>query len=91
MNLKYYIVLKGVLPGGKCFNKRKQVTPVQAALKFILKTKMEMLTKIWDAIFEAGKAAGIKQAWNKDTLRLEMGFCLYGNDIDDTHHRWKLV
>ena len=42
--------------------------------------------KIWDAIFEAGKAAGIKPIGlgARDTLRLEMGFCLYGNDIDDT-------
>ena len=42
--------------------------------------------KIWDAIFEAGSAAGIKPIGlaARDTLRLEMGFCLYGNDIDDT-------
>jgi aminomethyltransferase len=43
-------------------------------------------TAIWDAIFEAGKAEGIKAVGlgARDTLRLEMGFCLYGNDIDDT-------
>jgi aminomethyltransferase len=42
--------------------------------------------KIWDAIFEAGKEFGIKPIGlgARDTLRLEMGFCLYGNDIDDT-------
>ncbi|MFX4481869.1 hypothetical protein ABTA99_19560, partial [Acinetobacter baumannii] len=42
--------------------------------------------KIWDAIFEAGKEAGIKPIGlgARDTLRLEMGYCLYGNDIDDT-------
>ncbi|UZR94803.1 glycine cleavage system aminomethyltransferase GcvT [Chondrinema litorale] len=42
--------------------------------------------KVWDAIFEAGKDAGIKPVGlaARDTLRLEMGFCLYGNDIDDT-------
>lgn len=43
-------------------------------------------TAIWDAIFEAGKAEGIKAIGlgARDTLRLEMGFCLYGNDIDDS-------
>ena len=42
--------------------------------------------KIWNAIFEAGAAYGIQPIGlgARDTLRLEMGFCLYGNDIDDT-------
>lgn len=42
--------------------------------------------KIWDSIFTAGEAFGIKPIGlgARDTLRLEMGFCLYGNDIDDT-------
>lgn len=41
---------------------------------------------IWNAIFEAGKQEGIKPIGlgARDTLRLESGFCLYGNDIDDT-------
>ncbi len=41
--------------------------------------------KIWEAIFEAGKDCGIKPIGlgARDTLRLEKGFCLYGNDIDD--------
>ena len=42
--------------------------------------------KIWNAIFEAGKEFGIQAIGlgARDTLRLEMGYCLYGNDIDDT-------
>lgn len=46
----------------------------------------EHAEKIWEAIFEAGKEFGIKPIGlgARDTLRLEMGFCLYGNDIDDT-------
>jgi aminomethyltransferase len=42
--------------------------------------------KVWNAIFEAGKDVNIKPIGlgARDTLRLEMGFCLYGNDIDDT-------
>ena len=41
---------------------------------------------IWDAIFDAGAEFDIKPVGlgARDTLRLEMGFCLYGNDIDDT-------
>jgi aminomethyltransferase len=42
--------------------------------------------QIWDAIFKAGKEEGVKPIGlaARDTLRLEMGYCLYGNDIDDT-------
>ena len=42
--------------------------------------------RIWNAVFEAGAEFGIKPIGlgARDTLRLEMGFCLYGNDIDDT-------
>ncbi len=43
---------------------------------------------MWDALFEAGKEFGIAPIGlgARDTLRLEMGFCLYGNDIDATTH-----
>lgn len=42
--------------------------------------------KVWQKVFDAGKESGIKPIGlgARDTLRLEMGFCLYGNDIDDT-------
>ena len=46
----------------------------------------EHADKIWDAIFETGKEFDVKPIGlgARDTLRLEKGFCLYGNDIDDT-------
>jgi aminomethyltransferase len=46
----------------------------------------EEADKIWKAVMEAGAEYGIKPIGlaARDTLRLEMGFCLYGNDIDDT-------
>ena len=48
--------------------------------------KNDAAEKIWDAIFTAGKSLGLKPAGlaARDTLRLEMGYCLYGNDIDDS-------
>lgn len=48
--------------------------------------KNEDADKLWNAVFEAGKEFGIKPIGlgARDTLRLEMGFCLYGNDINDT-------
>jgi len=46
----------------------------------------EAAPQVWDAVFAAGASFGIKPIGlaARDTLRLEMGFCLYGNDIDDT-------
>ena len=53
---------------------------------FELYFRNEAGQKIWNSIFEAGKEFGIKPIGlaARDTLRLEMGYCLYGNDIDDT-------
>lgn len=53
---------------------------------FELYVKNEHALTLWNKVFEAGKAEGIKPIGlgARDTLRLEMGFCLYGNDIDDT-------
>lgn len=53
---------------------------------FEIYCKNEQVESIWNAVFEAGKAFGIAPIGlaARDTLRLEMGYCLYGNDIDDT-------
>ena len=53
---------------------------------FELYVNKSFARKIWDDLFNAGKDAAIKPIGlgARDTLRLEMGFCLYGNDIDDT-------
>ena len=53
---------------------------------FEIYVKNENAAKVFDAIFEAGEPQGIKPIGlgARDTLRLEKGFCLYGNDIDDT-------
>jgi aminomethyltransferase len=48
--------------------------------------KNEEVEQVWNKVMEAGKYFGIKPIGlaARDTLRLEMGYCLYGNDIDDT-------
>lgn len=53
---------------------------------FEIYVKNKDVNQVWDKVFEAGAAYGIKPIGlaARDTLRLEMGFCLYGNDIDDT-------
>jgi aminomethyltransferase len=53
---------------------------------FEIYCKNNEVNQIWDKVFEAGKSFGIKPIGlaARDTLRLEMGFCLYGNDIDDS-------
>jgi len=53
---------------------------------FEIYCKNSDVEQIWHRVFEAGKSFGIKPIGlaARDTLRLEMGYCLYGNDIDDT-------
>lgn len=53
---------------------------------FEIYCKNSEVKQIWDKVFEAGAKYGIKPIGlaARDTLRLEMGYCLYGNDIDDT-------
>jgi len=53
---------------------------------FEIYCKNTEVKQVWDKVFEAGAEFGIKPIGlaARDTLRLEMGYCLYGNDIDDT-------
>ena len=86
INMKYYTFDKGVFAG--CENVIVSATGYTGAggVEIYFEDKDGNADKIWDAIFEAGASAGIKPIGlgARDTLRLEMGYCLYGNDIDDT-------
>lgn len=86
MNLKYYTFTKGTFAGVE--NVLISATGYTGAggVEIYFEDKDDNATKVWDAIFEAGQKAGIKPIGlgARDTLRLEMGYCLYGNDIDDT-------
>ncbi|MFI5141367.1 MAG: glycine cleavage system aminomethyltransferase GcvT [Bacteroidia bacterium] len=83
-DIPYYSFTKGTFCG--CDNAVISNTGYTGAGGFEIYFDNEHANKIWDAVFEAGKEFGIKPIGlgARDTLRLEMGFCLYGNDIDDT-------
>jgi aminomethyltransferase len=86
LNLKYYTFVKGTFAGVD--NVLISATGYTGAggVEIYFEATGQNAERIWNAIFEAGKAAGIKPIGlgARDTLRLEMGYCLYGNDIDDT-------
>ena len=86
LNLKYYSFVKGTFAGVE--NVLLSATGYTGAggVEIYFEDKDEDAGKIWDKIFEAGKPQGLKPIGlgARDTLRLEMGYCLYGNDIDDT-------
>ena len=82
--IPYYSFAKGTFCGVE--NVIISNTGYTGAGGFEIYFENEDADKIWSAIFEAGQEFGIKPIGlgARDTLRLEMGFCLYGNDIDDT-------
>ncbi len=83
-NIKYYHFAVGNIAGGR--DVIISATGYTGAGGFELYVKNADAKTVWQNIFAAGQDAGIKPIGlgARDTLRLEMGFCLYGNDIDDT-------
>jgi aminomethyltransferase len=85
INMKYYTFGKGVFAGVP--NVLVSATGYTGAggVEIYFEDKDGAAEKIWDAIFAVGGPKGLKPIGlgARDTLRLEMGFCLYGNDIDD--------
>jgi len=85
MNLKYYTFVKGTFAGVKNVLISATGYTGSGGVEIYFENNEDDANKIWDAIFDAG-GAGIKPIGlgARDTLRLEMGYCLYGNEIDDT-------
>lgn len=86
LNLKYYTFVKGTFAGVNSVLISATGYTGSGGVEIYFEDVNDNATKIWDAIFNAGAAQGIIPIGlaARDTLRLEMGYCLYGNDIDDS-------
>ncbi len=84
LEMVYYTVQQGIFAG--IDNIIIASTGYTGAGGFEIYFKNSDAETIWNAIIKAGEKVGVKMAGLacRDTLRLEMGYCLYGNDIDDT-------
>lgn len=82
-SMSYYTFSKGNFAGVE--NVLISATGYTGAGGFEIYVNNEDARKIWDAVFKEGEAYGIKPIGlgARDTLRLEMGFCLYGHEIDE--------
>jgi len=83
-DIKFYTFTKGKIGG--IDDVIISATGYTGESGFELYVRSEDAEKLWNAVFAAGKEFGIQPIGlgARDTLRLEMGYCLYGNDIDDT-------
>lgn len=85
IELEYYTFTKKILYDNEIIVSRTGYTG-ELGFELYFKGSVELSEKIWEDIFEAGKEFNIIPAGLgcRDSLRLEMGYCLYGNDIDET-------
>jgi aminomethyltransferase len=87
VNLPYYSFVKGEFAGAENVVVSTTGYTGSGGVEIYWEcTDTDAADKMWNAIMQAGAEHGIKPTGLgcRDTLRLEMGFCLYGNDIDDT-------
>ncbi|MBP6396584.1 MAG: glycine cleavage system aminomethyltransferase GcvT [Saprospiraceae bacterium] len=82
--IAYYHFAKGTIAGAE--NVILSATGYTGSGGFELYCRQDQTADLWDAVMRAGAEFDIIPAGlgARDTLRLEMGYCLYGNDIDDT-------
>lgn len=86
LNLKYYTFVKGMFAGVDNVLVSATGYTGSGGVEIYFEDKDGSADIIWDKIFEVGNPQGLKPIGlgARDTLRMEMGYCLYGNDIDDT-------
>jgi aminomethyltransferase len=84
-DMKYYTFRRGTVAGVECLLSRTGYTG-ELGFEIYFPSDRALGEKMWNAIFEAGKEFDIEPIGlgARDTLRLEVGFCLYGNEIDQT-------
>jgi aminomethyltransferase len=85
--IEYYSFQMGKIAGVEMIISRTGYTG-ELGFELYFHGTFEDAKKVWDGVFEAGKEFGIEPVGLgcRDTLRLEKGYMLYGNDIDDTTH-----
>ena len=83
--IPYYYFVRGKLAGVDMVISRTGYTG-EAGIEIYFTSEQPTAAVVWDTIFEAGEEFDIHAIGlgARDTLRLEMGYCLYGNDIDET-------
>lgn len=83
----YYSFTQGTLAGVEMILSRTGYTG-ELGMEIYFRGGEDVCTTVWNAIFTAGAEFGIEPIGlgARDTLRLEKGYCLYGNDIDETTH-----
>ncbi|MGI8635935.1 MAG: glycine cleavage system aminomethyltransferase GcvT [Segetibacter sp.] len=86
MNLKYYSFVKGTFADVENVVVSATGYTGSGGVEIYFEDRDDNADKIWNAIFQVGTPLGLKPIGlgARDTLRLEMGYCLYGMDIDDT-------
>jgi len=86
LNMKYYTFQKGKFAGVDNVLISATGYTGSGGIEIYFEDKGDNADVIWNKIFEEGSPKGLKPIGlaARDTLRLEMGYCLYGNDIDDT-------
>jgi len=84
--MKYYTFLEGKIAGTDVMISRTGYTGEKMGFEILLSSDKSASENLWHSLLDAGKPYNIKPAGlgARDTLRLEAGYCLYGNDIDPT-------